>query len=145
MKRVLLVTACLFAMFIAAYADAREATVVELEWMIDAKDYDGVKGLLDAGIEDMNEADSSGNTVLHYAVQAGEKDIAGLLVDRGVDINAKNNDGMTALHIAASKGNAGIVKLLLDKGADVTIKNKAGNTPAMAAKNDEIKKLFAKK
>lgn len=145
MKRVLLLTVCLFVMFIAAHADAREATVVELEWMIDAKDYDGVKDLLDAGIADINEADSSGNTVLHYAVQAGEKDIAGLLIDRGVDINAKNNAGMTALYLAASKGDTGIVRLLLDKGADVNIKDKAGKLPATVAKSDKIKELFVKK
>lgn len=41
-----------------------------------------------------------GATALHAAASAGNKDVAGLLLNNGADVNARNQSGMTPLSVA---------------------------------------------
>lgn len=60
-------------------------------------------------------------TPLHIAVQ--KRDIAELLIQRGVNINAKDEPEYTTLHIAVKNGDLDIVKLFLHRGEDINLQN----------------------
>ncbi len=78
-------------------------------------------------------------SLLDCASQEGNKDLAELLIAKGVDVNAKSQKGITSLHMAASgfhQGKAkkkkeieGVAKLLIAQGADVNAKTSEGSTP----------------
>lgn len=81
-----------------------------------------IQKLLEAGA-DVNEVDSShGRSVLHMAVEEGQKEITTYLVTQtGVDVNLANYSGNTALHIACVVGGEGSVdlcKILINSKAD---------------------------
>lgn len=65
-------------------------------------------------------------TALHLVVQTGNKEVASLLLSRGIDIDAKDGRGRTALHHAAIARAAVMIEVLLENGADGTIKDKSG-------------------
>jgi len=70
---------------------------------------------------DVNTADSTGGTPLHWAVWKRQSDIANVLISSGANVNAENNQGATPLYFASAKGDANMVKLLLEKGARIDI------------------------
>jgi ankyrin repeat protein len=78
-----------------------------------------------------------------FAAWYGNKDISGVLLERGADSNIIPNDdeGMTALIAATQKGYKDIVILLLEHGANPLLKDKKGKT-AIAYANVEIKQLL---
>jgi hypothetical protein len=88
---------------------------------------------------DVNARDRRGHTLLHIAVERGNKEIAELLIAKGADVNPKNAniefDGATyevngaPLNAAAERGNKEIAELLIAKGADVNPKTVIGGTP----------------
>jgi peptidoglycan/xylan/chitin deacetylase (PgdA/CDA1 family) len=87
-----------------------------------------VKQHLAAGT-DVN-AKASNGTPLHLAATFGHKEIAELLIDKGVDVNAVGGLlGWTPLHWAASEGRKEVAELLIAKGADVNAKDEDGKTP----------------
>ena len=53
------------------------------------------------------------------------KDIAQILIDRGVSIKAKDVNRNTALHFAIRQGDDDVVRLLLDKGSNPFKKNRS--------------------
>ena len=71
----------------------------------------------------------TGNTLLIYAVQKGEKNIVQSLLKRKVDPNIQNIFGNTALHVAYKENAFNMVCLLRQFGASNKIKNKNGATP----------------
>jgi len=56
-------------------------------------------------------------TPLYFAAQAGNLDIAAVLITHGADVNALSQWG-TPLHIAARRGHSSIARLLLENGAN---------------------------
>jgi cytohesin len=90
-------------------------------------DLAGVQAELDKGAN-VNRR-YGGMTPLHFAADGGHKEIAELLITKGVDVNAKNEWGGTPLHYAAYWGSKEIAELLLAEGADVNAKGKDGWTP----------------
>lgn len=73
------------------------------------------------------------NTPLRSASDKGHKDVAELLIAKGVDINAKNDKGFTALYATAYLGHKDVAELLIAKGADVNVKGNGNFTPLHAA------------
>lgn len=67
------------------------------------------------------------------AVEAGNLEIADLLMDAGVSPNAQNTSRQTALLTAAINGNAIITRRLLERGADANKTNNMGRSPLLAA------------
>jgi len=72
--------------------------------------------------------DDLGNTLLHIAVQNGNKRIAKLCLRRGADINRQNLTGQTVLHYAYSYGFTELFQYLMSKGASDSLRNADGLT-----------------
>lgn len=77
------------------------------------------------------EKDSNGNTVLHYAVEGGDRSlgcVALLLQHKFIDRDAVNDHGLTALHVAASRGLESTMQALILSGCRTEIADAEGNT-----------------
>ena len=76
----------------------------------------------------MNAKDKNSATPLLHAASRGRKEIAELLISKGVDVNATGN-GQSPLHLAAIMGHVEVTELLIASGADLEGTDKHGNTP----------------
>lgn len=69
-----------------------------------------------------------GSSLLMYALQHQQDDIALKLIELGIDVNLQNNQGQTALHlIAVYKNNIGIARAIIEHGADLSLQDHSGN------------------
>jgi hypothetical protein len=107
--------------------DAPDEYKARIELLISSKREDivGIRNSLDR-VADVNIADSSGWTPLHYASRIGYTEIVELLLNRYADPNLVANSGMTALHVASNKD---IAALLLKHNADPDLADNNGWTP----------------
>jgi ankyrin repeat protein len=84
-------------------------------------------------IEDVNEQDDKGKTILHKLtsiITPGRDELMQLLLNKGAYSNIADQKGNTPLHTECKKGALPIMtKLLLDNGAYVNLKNNEGKTP----------------
>nr|WP_064591185.1 ankyrin repeat domain-containing protein [Orientia tsutsugamushi] len=62
------------------------------------------------------------NTALHYAIRAGNLEVASILLTHGANPNAQDIYGHTPLHSACSR-DVQFIKLLLKHGADPNVQN----------------------
>jgi ankyrin repeat protein len=125
-----------------AKAGEREDKLVDLAG---SGDVDGVRALLDQGV-DVNAKDSkAGCTALHEAIQLyplseqAFMNMVRLLLDRGANINASDCLGYSPLTLAAIEGLPEIMRILIDRGGDVNKKDDNGKTPLMYA-NEMLEK-----
>ena len=72
-------------------------------------------------------------TPLLLAIEQGQSDTVGYLLDQGARIDGSNSDGLTPLMSASEKGDTKLVKLLLARGAEVNAARKDGWTPLLYA------------
>jgi len=63
----------------------------------------------------VNNSDFTGETLLHYAVRANNKDAVADLISLGADRGAQNRKGETPLDLAQAKGYQEIASLLANK------------------------------
>ena len=82
---------------------------------------------------DLNVADTTGSTVLHWAAEEGNMEVAGLLLEHRADLNPRREDGCTPLHTAAVKGHSALAALLCEHGAAVNPYDDQGNMPLHVA------------
>ena len=83
---------------------------------------------------DVNLADGSGMTALHWAAQRSNESILEMLLYAGGNINAKTRLGAyTPLILASKSGHGVIVERLLEAGADVNDSTATGVSPLMFA------------
>ena len=61
----------------------------------------------------------TGDTALHYAIQAGNYEMCEFLVRRGIDINIVSSSGKPIVHFACSLKKYKICSFLIDQGADI--------------------------
>ena len=106
---------------------------------------------------DIHTTDKNGVTAFHHAVRFRSPTAVRTLIEKGANVNqACKRNGSTPLHRAVTQtgapGTAGrtqaareIIELLLSAGADPSIKNKLGKRPIDYVKDDEIRKLLARK
>jgi len=74
--------------------------------------------------------DPFGNTLLHYAAEAGNIELVRLFVQAGANTMIKGSKGNTALHWAARMGHVEIVRTLVAEGKSLLdVQNEAGYTP----------------
>jgi ankyrin len=65
------------------------------------------------------EADTNGDTPLHFAAANGSADCAQLLLEHLAPMDARNVDGWTPLHKCCRKNYTGCAAVLIDAGANV--------------------------
>jgi ankyrin repeat protein len=111
------------------------ATVEVKDWIIAAEyGYQSIIALfIEKGLE--FKPASRGQTPLHMAVAAHQKEVVELLLKR-IDIEIRDEAERTPLHWGATVGHEAMVALLLEAGADINARDKAGRTPLLwATKN----------
>lgn len=84
--------------------------------------------LLIARGADINEVDCYGSSLLYFALFFQFKEIAVLLIDKGVDVNVGE-----PIMEAVRNDYKDIVKLLVEKGADVNVRTAQETTPLIQA------------
>ena len=77
----------------------------------------------------VQSADGSGYTALHYAARNGHAECAALLLRHRAQPDATTRGGATSLHRAAFGGHAKVATMLLDAKADATCQDSDGDTP----------------
>lgn len=91
----------------------------------------------------LEERDSNGNTVLHYAIEGGDRSlgcVALLLQNKTVNRDAQNDHGLTPLHVAAMHGLENSMQALLLSGVKREVADAEGNTPMhLAGVNKQFK------
>ena len=98
---------------------------------------EGVKILIQAGVEVNNPRGRDGWTPLHLSSMKGHVEVVKRLIQAGGDINCQTVSGYTPLHWASLYGHVEVITALLAGGADKTIENKGGRTPYDWAKNQD--------
>merc|ERR1711871_189498 len=83
---------------------------------------------LDYGVIPQEARDEHGNTLLHKAVQQGNKKMTKFLLRRGAPMNVQNNRGNSILHYAFYYNFTALAEYLISKGADDTLANEDGLT-----------------
>ncbi|KAK9012578.1 hypothetical protein V6N11_040623 [Hibiscus sabdariffa] len=112
---------------------------------IKARDEAVIELLLNTKI-DVNEADSEGNSALHWSLRISwhssvqQLKIIWLLLKQGARVNQKDKLELTAFHIAAANGNAQALQvLLLEDPGGINYKTIMKETPLFfAVKNDHM-------
>lgn len=103
------------------------------EKMMKNADVSSIKTLLSHGV-DLNDSDTHGFTLLHYATLFNKSDIVHYLISKGAHVNAKDKKrGYTPLYYAAKYGYKELVEYLLANGADANSKSKDNATPLQRA------------
>ena len=94
-------------------------------------DADAVRVLLRDGA-DVNASAGDGMTALHWAADAGEVEIAKILIDAGANVHALTRLGdYTPLHLASRQGSALLIEALLAGGASPESNSTAGGSSAL--------------
>ena len=88
---------------------------------------------------DVNQADTAGDTPLHYSADCFSDcvydregrlaEIVKQLIEAGADVNRKNKIGETPLHIAVWKGRIDMIDILTSNKTDINSREKYGKTP----------------
>lgn len=94
----------------------------------------------------VNGADESGQTALHFAADRGNIDCIRILIESGADVNAVDCDGIGVLQTAVMGGNIDAVKMLLESGAVPDAQDEDGETPRTWVAddgNEEMMNLFS--
>ena len=84
---------------------------------------------IETGKFNIDSADATGMTALHYAASFGHIQIVKILVEKGARINKKNDWGETCLHYAAKYGSLCTVEFLVTKGGDIFAEDQSRWTP----------------
>ncbi|MEG4804154.1 ankyrin repeat domain-containing protein [Microcoleus sp. ARI1-B5] len=106
-------------------------------------DTNTIRHYLDLGISANSRIGSQ--NLLHFA---GSKEVAELLIAKGVDVNAKDTYGLTPLHMAAVFDRIKVAQTLIAKGADInawTGSQYFNRTPLFFARSPEMAKLLIAK
>lgn len=129
----------------AAHGGSNRKAVSLLLGASQALDEDVIKLVLNTSV-DVNGADSSGNTALHWAIKTTKSSdarqirIVWLLLRHGVRVSQRDNFGLTAVHNAAANGNKQALQiLLLEDPTSVHVTTESKETPLFfAVKNDSM-------
>lgn len=94
-------------------------------------------------LENLEEVDCQGRTLLMYAILYEREQIVNYLLNRGAKVNCCDNMQFSPLHFAAQAGNISIIKNLLCHGADVNVQDSFGNSPLLRCKSGTQLDIFA--
>jgi len=121
---------------------AKEGSLKDLTAVLDNLQSQVEEKLAEA-VELSELKDDEGLTLLHWAADRGQVDMASMLLSRDPRLlDARDGTGQTALHYAASCGHIQLARLLLDRGADQSLKDEDGVTACNGDTEQEIRELF---
>ena len=105
------------------------------ELMAAVKNGDGATAMQLLGVNPtlVNTRDFSGQTPLLAALEQGNEDWVGFLIEKGADVNAADKNGDTPLIIATRRRSDVAIGWLLEKGAKPDLNNKIGETALILA------------
>lgn len=107
------------------------------------KSQEAVFAILSLPGVNFRSGDKKGNTVLHYAAEAGNLLMAKKSLDRGLSPNIRSGSGMSPLMVAAANGRLDVFLLLLENGGDPYAKNQKGyNCFHFAAFNPKLRPIL---
>lgn len=90
-----------------------------------------------------NDQEDKGKTILHYACENGNFDLAQTIASLGAITTIKDNTSMTILHYACQNGNFEIVYYLIERSEfNINEKDARGMTPYNCAYKSENIKLI---
>lgn len=93
---------------------------------------DSIRTLLDNGAS-VNQADSSGRTLLANAAYSGNLDVVNLLISRKANMELVDSHGQTALTLAARQGHTKVVNCLIGCDANINHTDHDGWTALRSA------------
>ncbi|OQR83830.1 acyl-CoA-binding domain-containing protein [Achlya hypogyna] len=125
------------------------------EWQVVENEYhaarngnlDDIDAVLSQSPDALDRQDDDGRTMLHWAVDRAQTDVAASLIARGANVNLQDKEGMTPLHYAVLCEHIPLVDLLVQNGADISIADADGETPlagaspAVKARMDKTKEV----
>jgi ankyrin repeat protein len=125
LKSALIVFLILLSVTSSLYAN----TTNEIFEAVEAGDIVTVKEKLDKDPLLIYTRNSDNDTLLHYAVIGGSKEMVKFVLDRGKSININDTGewGLTPLYLSVDYGFYDIAELLINKGADINFKDKYGD------------------
>eukprot|EP00053_Salpingoeca_punica_P008775 m.78339 g.78339 ORF g.78339 m.78339 type:complete len:593 (+) comp14742_c0_seq2:161-1939(+) len=88
---------------------------------------------------DVNLADNSGWTPLHYAADPA---VSETLLKAGANVDAVHETGNTALHEASKHDNVDVLRILLKYHSNPGLQNKDGLTPLELAASDTVREIL---
>lgn len=120
----------------------RPAGVAELAPLLDAKDFEGARRLVEKVNFEVGSQDESGRTPLILAAKAGASDVVALLLGRGLEVDATfGADQENALTQAIQNPTAGrleVIELLQRAGANFEHRVASGATPLHLAASTDV-------
>lgn len=126
-KFIFMTFTCCFLTQVTQSANANPETLFQAFYN---EDFNFITNQLSDHNANINEQDTDGWTLLHYAANSNNKNFADFLLCNGANPNIQNNLGATALHITP---NPSMIKLLLDHNANHTLECIEGFTPLSLA------------
>jgi len=78
---------------------------------------------------DISPYEESQNSLVHIAVQSGQKETLHYLLEKGLSLKTQNKFGETPLHIATRNKDIKMVQFLVSKGCDCNVANALGESP----------------
>jgi ankyrin repeat protein len=109
--------------------------------------FDPLNAMLRASRANIDDVDSSGRSVLHWAAHMGDEDMLNAILRCGADPDLKCITGRTPLHYATRVGASKCVSSLINAGADLNLKDKQGKTALHLAadckRNEAMELLLA--
>lgn len=88
-----------------------------------------VKALIEKNPGLLEAKDVQENTPLTLAAYNDQKEVVGLLIEKGANVNSLNKYGYTPLHYSILQRHIDVASMLIKAGADTDIPNVWGNTP----------------
>lgn len=121
--------------------DASTSLEAQLRKAAREKDWEQVRSLMDRGV-DVNGADDSGQTALHFCADRGELEGVQILLETA-NVNAIDSDGISVLLAAVIAEHVEVARLLLERGAQPDLADIDGDTPRSAAMDHGSKEMQA--
>ena len=93
-------------------------------------------------VEDVNELNRYGVSLLHQAAAKGDTEGVKLLLEHGAEVNRQSLNGSSPLHEAVREGNAVTASILIEHGADLFTEMDNGMLPVDLAPDIDMKRFI---